>query len=110
MQFSRALSSHAVANTWWDPSTLPSWLDEKCYLEQIQPLLKTKKVREIAAAINVSELYAGFIRLGRRRPHPRHWDALCKLVEVSPIVRDRPGQATAVLRLARLFPRFLVQP
>jgi CRISPR-associated endonuclease Cas1 len=80
---SRVLSNHAVANTWWDPSSLPSWLnDEECYVQRIQPLLKTKKVREIAAAINVSEVYAGLIRSGRRRPHPRHWQALAALVGV----------------------------
>src|SRR5215475_5684504 len=73
---SRLLSNHAVANTWWDPSSLPSWLTEECYVQRIQPLLKTKKVREVAAAIQVSELYAGFVRSGRRRPHPRHWQAL----------------------------------
>ena len=28
----------------------------------------------------MSELYAGFIRSGRRRPHPRHWQALARLV------------------------------
>jgi CRISPR-associated endonuclease Cas1 len=81
-RLSRVLSNHAVANTWWDPSSLPSWLTEECYVQRIQPLLKTKKVREIAAAIQVSELYAGFIRSGRRRPHPRHWQLLAQLVGI----------------------------
>ncbi len=79
---SRLLSNHAVANTWWDPSSLPSWLTEGCYVQRIQPLLRTKKVREIAEAIQVSELYAGFIRSGRRRPHPRHWQLLAQLVGI----------------------------
>ena len=79
-RLSRVLSAHAVANTWWDPSSLPNWLTEECYVQKIQPLLKAKKVREIAAAIQVSELYAGFIRSGRRRPHPRHWQTLAELV------------------------------
>jgi hypothetical protein len=81
-RISKVLSNHAVANTWWDPSSLPSWLTEECYVQRIQPLLKTKKVREIAAAIQVSELYAGFIRSGRRRPHPRHWQLLAQLVGI----------------------------
>ena len=76
---SRVLSNHAVANTWWDPSSLPSLLTEEFYIQRIQPLLRAKKVREIAAAIQVSELYAGFIRSGRRRPHPRHWQVLAEL-------------------------------
>lgn len=83
-RLSRVLSSHAVANTWWDPTTLPSWLTEECYAQKVQPLLRAKKVREIAAAIRVSHLYAGLIRSGRRRPHPRHWRALAVLVAFSP--------------------------
>jgi len=81
-RLSKVLSDHAVANTWWDPSSLPSWLTEECYVQRIQPLLRTKKVREIAEAIQVSELYAGFIRSGRRRPHARHWSKLAELAGV----------------------------
>ena len=82
-RLSKVLSNHAVANTWWDPSSQPSWLTEECYVQRIQPLLKAKKVREIAEAIQVSELYAGLIRSGRRRPHPRHWEVLARWVGVS---------------------------
>src|SRR5262249_43229284 len=82
-RLSRVLRNHAVANTWWDPSSLPNWLTEECYAQRIQPLLRAKKVREIAQEIQVSELYAGLIRSGRRRPHPRHWQALAGLVGVS---------------------------
>ena len=81
-RLSKVLTDHAVASTWWDPSSLPSWLTEECYLQKIQPLLRAKKVREIAAAIQVSELYAGLIRSGRHRPHPRHWQVLSELVAV----------------------------
>jgi len=79
---SKTLSDHAVANSWWDPSSLPNWLTEQFYVEQIQPLLRGKKVREIAEAMHVSEPYAAFVRSGRRRPHPRHWQALAQLVGV----------------------------
>jgi CRISPR-associated endonuclease Cas1 len=82
-RISKVLSNHAVANTWWDPSSMPTWLTEECYVQRIQPLLKAKKVREIAAAIRVSQLYAGFIRSGRRRPHPRHWLELARLAGIS---------------------------
>lgn len=78
-RISRTISNHAVANTWWDSSSLPSWLTEQCYVEQIQPLLRGKKVREIAQAMHVSNPYAAFVRSGRRRPHPRHWQVLAKL-------------------------------
>jgi len=83
-RISKTISDHAVANTWWDPSSLPSWLTEQYYIEQIQSLLRNKKVREIAEAMQVSQPYAAFVRSGKRRPHPRHWLALVKLVGVSP--------------------------
>ena len=73
-----------------DPSNLPSWLTEQYYVEQIQPLLRGKKVREIAEAMQVSKPYAAFIRSGKRRPHPRHWNTLAKLIGVSArVLNDR---------------------
>ncbi len=82
-RISRVLSNHAVANSWWSPSSLPAWLNEECYVQKIQPQLRAIKVREIAQALKVSKPYAALIRAGRRRPHPRHWQALADLVEVS---------------------------
>ena len=81
---SKTLSDHAVANTWWDPSSLPSWLTEQCYVQEIQPQLRTIKVREISEAMQVSKPYAALVRAGRRRPHPRHWGILAKLVGALP--------------------------
>jgi CRISPR-associated endonuclease Cas1 len=80
---SKMLSDHAVAISWWSPSSLPEWLNEECYARRIQPRLRTIRVREIAKALHVSEPYAALIRSGRRRPHPRHWEALGRLVDVS---------------------------
>jgi CRISPR-associated protein Cas1 len=82
-RISKALSDHAVTNSWWSPSSLPAWLNEECYLKKIQPGLKTIKVREISEAMRVSKPYAALVRAGRRRPHPRHWSALAGLVSVS---------------------------
>jgi len=82
-RISKRISDHAVANTWWDSNTLPSWLTEECYVQRIQPLLRGKKVREIADAMHVSKPYAAFIRSGHRRPHKRHWEKLAGLVGVS---------------------------
>lgn len=77
-RMSKKISNHAVANTWWDPKTLPSWLTEDFYAQKIQPQLRTIKVREIADAMQVSKPYAALIRAARRRPHPRHWEVLAK--------------------------------
>ena len=67
----------------WQPSSQPAWLTEEAYAKQIQPLLRNISLSQIASAIGVSILYASDIRRGRRRPHPRHWQALAGLVGVS---------------------------
>jgi CRISPR-associated endonuclease Cas1 len=82
-RISKTISDHAVANTWWDPKNLPGWLTEEFYVHKIQPLLRSKKVREIAEVMHVSHAYAAFIRSGRRRPHPRHWLVLAELVSIT---------------------------
>jgi transcriptional regulator with XRE-family HTH domain len=81
-RISKRISDHAVANTWWNEKLLPSWLTEECYVQRLQPLLRSKKVREIAEVMGVSQPYATLIRSGRRRPHARHWLALGALVNV----------------------------
>jgi hypothetical protein len=83
VHISKVLSDHAVANTWWGPSSLPNWLNEECYVQKIQPRLRTIKVREISEAMRVSKPYASQVRAGRRRPHPRHWQTLAELAGVS---------------------------
>jgi CRISPR-associated endonuclease Cas1 len=83
-RISKTLSDHAVANSWWSPSSLPAWLNEEFYVQKIQPQLKTVRVREIAQAMQVSQPYAAFIRSGRRRPHPRHWQSLATLAKIIP--------------------------
>jgi hypothetical protein len=70
-RISKTLSDHAVANSWWSPTSLPDWLDEECYVQKIQPRIKAVKAREIAQALQVSSPYAALVRAGRRRPHPR---------------------------------------
>jgi hypothetical protein len=85
---SNVLSEHAVSNTWWEQTSMPDWLTMECYVEQIQPLLKGKKVREIAEAMHVSQPYAAFVRSGRRRPHPRHWLVLARLAGISESAKE----------------------
>jgi hypothetical protein len=64
----------------WQPSSQPSWLTDAAFTNQILPRLRSSSLTEIASAIGVSIPYASDIRKGRRRPHPRHWEALAKLV------------------------------
>ena len=70
---------HAQACSEWTTSNQPEWLTAKLYSEKIQPLLAQASASAIAKQIGVSRWYAGRIREGYR-PHPRHWQALAKLV------------------------------
>jgi CRISPR-associated endonuclease Cas1 len=81
-RISKHISDHAVANTWWEPKSLPSWLTQDCYVQQIQPRLRTIKVRDISEAMHVSKPYAALVRAGRRRPHRRHWLVLAELAGI----------------------------
>jgi hypothetical protein len=63
----------------WNPSDLPSWLDEEFYRREILPRLSEFTVKKIRVAIDVSHPYATLIKCGERIPHPRHWVALCGL-------------------------------
>jgi CRISPR-associated endonuclease Cas1 len=74
---------HDISRQSWVPSSQPAWLDNETYLQKIQPRLAGITYSAIASALGVSEPYAADIRAGRRRPHPRHWQALAQLVGVS---------------------------
>ena len=67
----------------WNPADKPNWLDERTYLDKIQPRLKNITVPTIRDVLSVSELYATNIRNGRCVPHPRHWKVLADLAEIA---------------------------
>jgi CRISPR-associated endonuclease Cas1 len=71
---------HALAKSAWQPSSLPAWLNEETYTQKIQPLLTGIANPVIMSTLGVSVTYAVAIRTGRRRPHPRHWQTLARLV------------------------------
>jgi CRISPR-associated protein Cas1 len=66
----------------WDPASQPHWLTDEFYENQIRPELVNSSLSKIASALGVSILYASHIRRGRR-PHPRHWKALARLVGIT---------------------------
>jgi hypothetical protein len=70
---------HVLAKKAWQPSSLPTWLNEEAYTHNIQPRLAGVANPVIMSALGVSVTYAVAIRAGRRRPHPRHWQALAEL-------------------------------
>jgi CRISPR-associated endonuclease Cas1 len=73
---------HAEACSTWDASKQPAWLTSEVFSQQIQPLLAGVSTSSIRSRTGVSRWYAGRIREGYR-PHPRHWQALATLVNIS---------------------------
>jgi CRISPR-associated endonuclease Cas1 len=72
---------NAIACHAWQASSQPEWLTDQLYSEKIQPLLKQLSGTAIAKAIGVTCAYGSRIRQGDR-PHPRHWQALARLLGV----------------------------
>jgi hypothetical protein len=66
----------------WNESTQPAWLTEEFYDQRIQPVLARMSGTSIARAIGVTCAYGTRIRQGKR-PHPRHWQALARLVGIA---------------------------
>jgi hypothetical protein len=75
--------SHRSAERNWNAAEKPDWLDQATYAEQIHPRLADLTISMIALTLSVSLPYASDIRAGRRRPHPRHWLSLARLVGLS---------------------------
>lgn len=72
-------ASQADALRKWNPSELPTWLDEAAYREEILPRLANFTVKAIRTKLNVSHPYATLIKRGNSIPHPRHWIPLMNL-------------------------------
>jgi CRISPR-associated protein Cas1 len=70
---------HANAEREWDAAKQPAWLTERLYVEQIEPRLRGVSISKVMSSLGVSRPYAIDVRLGRRRPHPRHWKTLAAL-------------------------------
>jgi hypothetical protein len=75
---------HKQAIQNWRPSDLPAWLTRDVYEKQIRPALATVAKSQIRSVLGVSEPYSSDIQAGKRIPHQRHWQALGRLVGVSP--------------------------
>jgi CRISPR-associated endonuclease Cas1 len=103
----------AAALSTWKPENQPAWLTEAVYAEKIQPALTGFPVSAIASALAVSHPYATDVRSGKRRPHPRHWGALARLVRNQEGrfgrgnggesgIRKQPKTATKAVNRARM--------
>jgi hypothetical protein len=53
--------------------------DPETFRSEIQPGLRRKPIGELVAATGLSEHHCSLIRLGKKAPHARHWEALREL-------------------------------
>jgi CRISPR-associated endonuclease Cas1 len=74
---------HRAEMDLWNSSNLPTWLNEKYYLTEVQPRLPRITLSVLSAKLGISIPYAVEVRSARRVPHKRHWQALAQLVGVS---------------------------
>jgi CRISPR-associated endonuclease Cas1 len=74
---------HEAAKQAWHLTPKSAWPTENTYVERIQPTLGKVTIAKISSTLGVCESYAADIRAGRYRPHPRHWQALARLVGIS---------------------------
>jgi CRISPR-associated endonuclease Cas1 len=54
--------------------------DPSVFVEQILPDIRSVPIRVLVEATGLSEHYCSLIRLGKRVPHERHWEALRTVV------------------------------
>jgi CRISPR-associated endonuclease Cas1 len=71
---------HEAGKRNWRNSSVANSVSDEMYRKEIQPRLASITIAKIASTLGVSEPYATDIRSGRRRPHPRHWQELAKIV------------------------------
>jgi CRISPR-associated endonuclease Cas1 len=50
--------------------------DPEVFRSEILPGLRRNSITELMVATGLSEHYCSLIRLGKKVPHPRHWDAI----------------------------------
>lgn len=74
---------HSAEKAIWQASELPTWLSRDFFLREIQPKLKGITLSVMASKLGISLPYAVEIRSRGRVPHPRHWQALAKLLGIS---------------------------
>jgi CRISPR-associated endonuclease Cas1 len=74
--------AHANARSDWKESDKPAWLTREVYANKIASRLHQVTNGSIVRHLKVSRMYASRIRKGHC-PHPRHWQALADLVNLT---------------------------
>jgi CRISPR-associated endonuclease Cas1 len=65
--------------------------DPSVFTTEILPALRHVSIGELVVKTGLSEHYCSLIRLGKKVPHPRHWEAFRSAVDAT---AGRPGSST----------------
>jgi hypothetical protein len=82
MRRGRKNATHQRDLALWRPDPSSSY-DAGEFQQLIAPALRERSIAELVEATGLSAHYCSLIRLGKRVPHPRHWDALRTLGQVA---------------------------
>lgn len=74
-------SAHQEQLAQWQPEPGRRY-DPEEFRGLIAPALRDRSIADLANATGLSEHYCSLIRLGKRTPHARHWDALSRVAGV----------------------------
>jgi hypothetical protein len=55
--------------------------DPAVFEAEILPALRDARISDLVAATGLSDHYCSLIRLGKRVPHERHWEAFGKVTD-----------------------------
>jgi CRISPR-associated endonuclease Cas1 len=64
--------------------------DPEVFRTEILPVLRHVSIAELVATTGLSPHYCSLIRLGKKIPHPRHWDAI--RAHLDPALAARPSR------------------
>lgn len=56
--------------------------DPSVFQDEILPGLHNQSISQLMAATGLSEHYCSLIRLGKKTPHPRHWEGFRKAIDL----------------------------
>lgn len=70
-------SAHQTALREWE-ATHGTDCDPTSFSERVAPKLQTVPIRVLVRETGLSEHYCSLVRLGKRVPHPRHWEAFAR--------------------------------
>lgn len=79
----RKAAAHQGEIARWKPPAEAAF-DREQFVDSVAPGLRHRRIAELVEATGLSEHYCSLIRLGKRVPHARHWDALSALAKASP--------------------------